>query len=100
TAAHKRACQAVGIRPGSKNLDIRLSRTPAQYRAQSTTTTAGGYLIPQGFVSNLEVALKEWNAVRQSGAEVIRTETGNPLPWPTLNDTGNPGTLLAENTTV
>jgi HK97 family phage major capsid protein len=100
SAEHVRACKLTGMRPGAKNLDIRLGQVGRQNRAQSTTTTAGGYTIPQGFVNNLEVALKEWNAVRQSGAEIIRTETGNPLPWPTVNDTTNVGTLLAENTTV
>ncbi|HEX3152813.1 MAG TPA: phage major capsid protein [Gemmataceae bacterium] len=102
TDEHRRACQSLGFRPGAKYLNIRLAPNPAniEYRAQSTTTTAGGYTIQQGFVNNLEVALKQWNAIRRCGAEVIRTDTGNPLPWPTIDDTGNAGTLLAENTTV
>jgi HK97 family phage major capsid protein len=34
----------------------------------------------------------------QAVATVLDTQTGNPLPWPTNDDTGNVGALLAENT--
>jgi HK97 family phage major capsid protein len=63
------------------------------------TTTAGGYTIPSGFVYQLEEALL-WFGPMLQVADVYRTETGNPLPWPTENDTGNTGVLLAEGTTV
>src|SRR5690606_10294696 len=33
----------------------------------------------------------------RSVATVIRTASGNPLPWPTVDDTSNEGVLLAEN---
>ena len=35
-------------------------------------------------------------AMRQV-AEVITTETGNTLPWPTVDDTANEGVLIGEN---
>jgi HK97 family phage major capsid protein len=31
-------------------------------------------------------------------AEIVNTESGNPLPWPTVNDTSNVGELLGINT--
>lgn len=70
-----------------------------EYRAQSTTAGAGGETIPQGFVDQWEFAMLAFGGVRQV-ADVIRTASGNALPWPTTNDTGNVGALLAENTQV
>jgi HK97 family phage major capsid protein len=63
------------------------------------TLAAGGYTIPQGFVAALETALLYFGPMLQV-ADVLRTDTGNPLPWPTYNDTGNTGVLLSEQTTV
>ena len=63
------------------------------------TAADGGYTIPQGFVYNLEAALLAFGGPRKV-ADVFRTSTGNDLPWPTVNDTGNVGVLLAESTTI
>jgi HK97 family phage major capsid protein len=65
--------------------------------AQSTTTT-GGYTVPDELMRSLEVALLAFGGVR-SVATVIRTATGGPLPIPTTNDTSNKGEIIAENTT-
>lgn len=66
-------------------------------RAQSTSTTAGGYTIAEDFSYALEVAMLAYGGTLQV-ATVMRTDTGAALPWPTLNDTTNEGVLLAENT--
>lgn len=72
----------------------------AEQRADMTLTAAtGGYTVPQGFVFNLEKALLTYGGVRQC-ADVFRTSTGNDMPWPTVNDTGNKGAMLAEDTTI
>lgn len=68
-----------------------------EMRAQSTSTTAGGYLIPEGFQAELEQALLDFGGMREA-ARILRTATGNDLPWPEVNDTTNEGALLAENT--
>jgi HK97 family phage major capsid protein len=89
-------------------MDVRLSggsyrslqRAQREQRALSVgTTTAGGFTVPQGFVYNLELALLQYGGVRQV-ADVMRTDSGNDMPWPTVNDTANVGELLSENTTV
>lgn len=69
-----------------------------EHRAQSTTTTAGGYLVPQGFSNALERAMLQFGGMRQSRATLIRTATGNQIEWPTVDDTSNEGALLSENT--
>ena len=69
-----------------------------EYRAQSTSGSAGGYTIPQGFYNQLIDAMKAYGGVRESGATVITTASGNTLPIPTVDDTGNIGAILAENT--
>jgi HK97 family phage major capsid protein len=66
-------------------------------RAQTVTTSGGGYLIPQGFSDQLEKNMKAFGGVEQA-CRRLHTETGNTLPWPTVDDTGNTGRLLAINT--
>lgn len=100
TDAHRRACKAVGFSPASKLLEIRLGRRPGeQYRVALGVASGavGGFLVPQGFVNSLEKAMLAFGGAR-AVADVMRTETGNPLPWPTAIDTANVGELIAENT--
>jgi HK97 family phage major capsid protein len=103
TDAEHEAAERCNIRPQSRDLVITLPsdyREVREKRALSVgTATAGGHTVPEGFVNNLEVALLEFGGMRRV-AEVIRTDSGNDLPWPTTNDTGNSGALLAENTQV
>lgn len=77
---------------------FRMHGDDTEQRALTVTTTAGGYLIPQGFYDSLTVARLAYSNVRQSRARVIPTATGAPLPIPAMNDTGNKGVLLAINT--
>lgn len=78
-------------------------------RAQSLTTTAGGFTVPQGFIPRIITYLKyispffeeQVNSPAATGAidifDVYRTDSGNDLPVPTGDDTSNIGELLAEN---
>lgn len=67
-------------------------------RAQSVgTSTAGGFLVPEGFSGALEASMKAFGGMRQAST-VFATDSGNDLPWPTVNDNSNVGELLAENT--
>jgi HK97 family phage major capsid protein len=84
---------------GAHNPQIRKGFS-VEVRAQSINIqTAGGYTIPEGFVTNLEIALLAYANIRQ-WADVMRTASGNDLPWPTVNDTTNKGRLISENTQV
>ncbi|KUH38390.1 MULTISPECIES: phage major capsid protein [Streptomyces] len=71
-----------------------------ELRAQGVATgAAGGYLVPPAFRARLVEAQKFYGAMRDV-AEVITTETGATLPWPTADDTANVGAILSENTQV
>lgn len=67
-----------------------------QSRAQSTTTTAGGYLIPEGFSNMIEKAMLPYLAGINEFT-VINTASGNDIQWPTVNDTSNEGEQIDEN---
>lgn len=82
----------------TRRATIDRSQLPLELRAQSTVTTAGGYLIPQGFSEQLEVALKAFGGMRQA-ARVFPTPDGRDIPWPTVDDTANVGEIIAENST-
>lgn len=118
TDEQREACRRVGLNPSTKELPIDLGGTddfnalrrhlytgnPAraslkgfERRALSKgTTTAGGHTVPASFMNDLEVAMLAFGGVRQV-ATVMRTDNGQSLPYPTMNDTGNSGALLAEN---
>ena len=66
-------------------------------RANSTSSSAGGYTIPAGFLAELERKIVFYNPLR-SVARIIRTETGNSLPFPTIDDTSNSAAVGSENT--
>ena len=80
------------LRQGIKRLE------QGEVRAQGVgTDAAGGYTVPRGFSGFIEDALLDYSGIRRV-AGVFRTSTGNDLPFPTNNDTGNAGAILAENT--
>lgn len=63
------------------------------------TSGAGKETIPQGFMAELDKKLLAYGSVRQV-ARVVNTASGNSMPWPTVDDTGNVAAILAEATTI
>lgn len=63
----------------------------------TTTNSEGGYTVQSDVASELIEALKAYGGMRQFGT-VFTTEQGNPLSWPTNDDTASTGELVAENT--
>jgi HK97 family phage major capsid protein len=75
---------------------LRTGERDQELRAIGAASGAdGATLVPQGFENDLDVAMKFWGGVGNI-ARTIVTETGNPLPWPTMDDTSNTGEWLAE----
>jgi HK97 family phage major capsid protein len=63
--------------------------------AGAGVSTAGAYLIPQGFWQNLQIALKAYGGLLQC-VNVVPTATGNPMPWPTNDPTAIVGSYITE----
>ncbi|MEW2442794.1 phage major capsid protein [Micromonospora marina] len=63
------------------------------------TGAAGGYLVPPEF-RDIIVETMKWYGPMLDEAEVVTTDTGANLPWPTNDDTANVGAILAENTAM
>jgi HK97 family phage major capsid protein len=113
TTEHRAACKAIGINPGSSEIDLSANfryGTPA-WASQSrqcqrefrvgldvATSGAGVETIPEGFMAELERRRLEFAHVRQV-CRVVFTASGNPLPWPKVDDTSNSGVKLDEATT-
>jgi len=63
------------------------------------TLSLGGYFVPKGFVYEVEEALKYYGPMLQV-AEIMDTATGQPLPYPTDNDTTVSGEIVGEGQQV
>jgi len=115
TEPQREAAAACELNPGRRELTLRLFTTD-QFtnrqrlirhthpgvieRALSVNTGAsGGFIVPSGFINRVEDALLFYGGMRQV-AEILRTETGEELSWPTDNDTSNSGERLGEGQAV
>lgn len=71
-------------------------------RALSTTAKVGadadgGFTIPEGFQAEVVRGMKAYGPMHMPGVtRMIVTSMGNDIPWPTADDTGNKGRLIAE----
>ena len=94
-------------------LTQRMVELPAELRDMSTqggaaypggVGSAGGFFVPTGFVNDVEQALKYYGPMlagdgtgRDGLPTIMDTATGQPLPYPTSNDTAVVGERLGEN---
>lgn len=89
------------LRKGITNISVEdrtLMEDRVSNRAQSVgTDSEGGFLVPEEFSNDLEIALKAFGGISQI-ADHFSTGTGAPLPWPTVDSTANLGEWLDENT--
>ncbi|TFV61405.1 phage major capsid protein [Mycobacterium sp. PS03-16] len=80
------------LRTGRENQDI------TELRAQGTSPdTAGGFLVPETMRQKLTERLKAFGGLASAVEEIVTT-SGEPLRWPTLDDTANVGVITPENT--
>lgn len=100
-AAHEDAFGAY-LRGGMGGLTTEQRALMIEHRAspQGVGVPAdGGYLVPPGYRAVMTETLKAYGGLINH-ANVITTSTGNPLQWPTNDDTGNVGAILNENTAI
>ena len=69
-----------------------------EVRAQSAgTDSTGGYTVPDDMAKKIIVAMNKLGGVRDARITIIPTSNGQDMPFPTVDDTGNTGELLSEN---
>lgn len=110
---HLAAAQRFGINPASDKLVIDLldtnqfravqhqfrnsHRSLLEQRALSAHEgTSGGFMIGSTLVSAMEINMLAYGGVEQV-ADVLSTETGEEINWPTADDTSNEGSMIGEN---
>jgi len=100
------------MRMGSSSLDAEQrglliqNQSEMEVRAQGIATDgAGGYTVPEGFAGRITERMVAFSGLYgaanpggNGGPTLLRTSSGNLIPFPTNDDTGNVGELLAENT--
>jgi HK97 family phage major capsid protein len=76
--------------------EMELLRAGPQNVQTTQTPATGGYLVPAGWGGQLIEALAQFGGMRDV-ATVFATAGGNPLPWPTVDETASEGEIVPEN---
>lgn len=88
------AAVALYLRHGN---NVSAEQAVAIRNAMSTTTPAeGGYTVPSEVATMVVDALKAFGGMREA-AEVISTDSGAALNWPTSDGTAEEGEIVGEN---
>jgi HK97 family phage major capsid protein len=88
-----------GQQLGTEDAAILAGRDPEFRDMGVGSSNDGGSFVPQGFVYNVETAMKFYGQMLEAG-DIMDTATGQPLPWPTQNDTSISGEQISENNPV
>lgn len=121
TREHRDACKLVGLNRRCDELSINLYRAPellqmqraykrfhpsiagqhAELRSNFSANSPidGGVLTMPTIVSTMEQAMLDYSGVMQA-ADIIVTDHGNTMSWPTANDTGNKGRRIGAGKTA
>lgn len=76
-------------------------QVPAEQRAQTTTAAAGGYTIPETMRPELVRSMLAFGPMYDPGITFeLVTAGGNPMPFPTVNDTANSAAASTEGATL
>lgn len=73
------------------------SLTDEMRAASALDGVAGGFTIPPGFRNAITVAMAATGRIADA-FEQFPTDTGQPMPWPTVDDTAQEGEIIGENT--
>lgn len=72
----------------------------SQFRGTSTqitvTDSLGGYLIPKSFSNELEKRMAFYGGMLEA-SRILRTDNGEQIEWPTVDDTATTGALTSES---
>ena len=86
------------LRSGMAELSPEHRQLMFEKRAQATAPdSAGGYTVPTDLYNQIIETMVQFGGIANV-CNILNTSAGNPLEFATNDDTGNAGTLLAENT--
>jgi HK97 family phage major capsid protein len=72
-----------------------LSTSGGEPAVAGATGFTSGYMIPMGFWHNLQIALKAYGGILPY-IQMIQTDSGQPMPWPTVDPTQIIGRYITE----
>mgnify|MGYP001288101275 FL=1 len=86
------------IRQGMQEISPEQRQILREMRAQGTSPDEkGGYTVPVEMLNMIHEAMKDYGGLA-SVAQILNTETGHNIEWPTSDGTAEEGELLGENT--
>lgn len=86
------------VRHGAAELTSEERKMLLEARAQGVTgPEKGGYTVPTTFLAKVQESMKQYGGIA-SVAQVLVTDGGNPIEWPTSDGTNDEGELIGENT--
>jgi HK97 family phage major capsid protein len=72
-----------------------------EFRAQTTSNTAGGYTVPTELANFIVRSMKAWGPMYDEDiCTAINTTSGNPIPIPTIDDTSVSAVAHTEGTAL
>lgn len=85
------------LRQGMSEMSAEQRQVLREMRAQATDPdTAGGYTVPTEMLNRIHEAMKDYGGLA-SVAQILNTDSGHTLEWPTSDGTAEEGELLGEN---
>ncbi|WP_417315688.1 phage major capsid protein [Cycloclasticus pugetii] len=85
------------LRQGLSEISAEQRQILREMRAQGTSPDEkGGYTVPTEMLNRVHEAMKDFGGLA-SVAQILTTDSGNPLEWPTSDGTAEEGELLGEN---
>ncbi len=88
------------MRHGITSNELKRATDFLETRAQGVATgSAGGFLVPATFRAGIIKAQKAFGGL-QNLVQTINTDSGASLTYPTVDDTGNVGSIIGENSEV
>lgn len=86
------------VRQGAAELTSEERKMLLEARAQGVTgPEKGGYTVPTTFLAKVQESMKQYGGIA-SVAQVMVTDGGNPIEWPTSDGTNDEGELIGEST--
>lgn len=104
TGADVEACNQFGISAASNvfvvKFPVSMPTSGSALLARNSLSvrdgSSGAYTVPEAFMATLEQAMLYSSGILQA-CDVMRTDTGAAMPWPTTDDTSNEGSQIGEN---